>query len=300
MRSAPRKPNLFLIGAMKSGTTYLTKLLSQHPSIFMVTDSEPSYFVPQKYLRKYWHYQWKQGLWKDVNRYFSLFAEAQEEEYIGENSTNYAKLPMIPGVPEAIAEFNDEARFIYIIRDPIKRTISHYWHNLRYHSENRPMLKAFQRDNEYLDVSHYAMQLMRYIEVFGSERISVLTLEDLKESPEGTLSTLFQELGIDDGFVPPGLVEPEHSTPPVVEKARGLGLLKALRRSELWDKLSPHIPRKLRSVGTRLAEVEVEIGSEELGEVVRFLRPIQRVQTEELSGLIGRSFPCWKSLYGED
>jgi hypothetical protein len=30
-----RKPNLFLIGAMKSGTTYLRKLLNAHPDIFM-------------------------------------------------------------------------------------------------------------------------------------------------------------------------------------------------------------------------------------------------------------------------
>lgn len=299
MEARRRIPNLFLIGAMKSGTRYLTKLLSQHPDIFMGSLGEPSYFVPPKYLRRYWYYQWKQGLWKDEKLYLALFADAKDEKYLGDGSTNYAKLPMIPGVPEAISKFNPESRFIYLLRDPIKRTISHYWHNVRYHSENRPMLEAFRNDREYLEVSHYAMQLRRYAEIFGLEKISVLTFEDLTQAPDGALSALFGDLGIDATFVPPGLGQPEHSTPPVVEKARGSGILKRLRRSELWDKISPHVPRRIRSVGTRLAETEVAIRSVEADDAVDFLRPIQKDQTEQLCAMLGTSFPRWTNLYGE-
>ena len=284
---------------MKSGTTYLTKLLSEHPSIFMGSLEEPSYFVAPEYLRKYFYTQWKEGLWEEERRYLALFAGARHEKYVGEGSTNYAKFPMIPGVPEAISRFNPEARFIYLLRDPVKRTISHYWHNLRYHAENRPMLEAVRDDGEYLAVSHYAMQLKRFAEIFGLEKILVLTFEDLTQSPELALPALFSSLEIDEAFVPPGLDKPEHSTPSVVERARGLGVLKTLRRSEAWDKISPLIPRKIRSVGTRLAETEVEIRSVETDQVVDFLRPIQRDQVEELCTLTGSSFPKWTTLYGE-
>ena len=47
-----RKPNLFLIGAMKSGTTYLRKLLKAHPDIFMCEPDEPSYFVDPRQLKR--------------------------------------------------------------------------------------------------------------------------------------------------------------------------------------------------------------------------------------------------------
>ena len=51
-RTTIRKPNLFLIGAMKSGTTYLNKLLGVHPCIFMCTPEEPTYFVDSSQLKK--------------------------------------------------------------------------------------------------------------------------------------------------------------------------------------------------------------------------------------------------------
>ena len=37
-------PNLFIIGAPKSGTTSLYQYLRSHPNIFMCTPKEPNYF----------------------------------------------------------------------------------------------------------------------------------------------------------------------------------------------------------------------------------------------------------------
>jgi hypothetical protein len=85
----------------------------------------------------------------------------------------------------------------------------------------------------------------------------------------------------------------------VVQKAKGRGLLKEIRRSELWDKLSPLVPRRIRAVGTRMAESSVDIREVDVREVVDYLRPFQQEQTEELSELVGRSFPVWKTLHGE-
>src|SRR5688572_9882279 len=41
-------PNLFIIGAMKAGTSSLHEYLHQHPQIFMSRFKEPQYFAPHR------------------------------------------------------------------------------------------------------------------------------------------------------------------------------------------------------------------------------------------------------------
>jgi hypothetical protein len=59
---SPPRPNLFLIGAMKSGTTYLCDLLAAHPEIFMSSPKEPCHFVDPKVLLRAWPGQWDQAI----------------------------------------------------------------------------------------------------------------------------------------------------------------------------------------------------------------------------------------------
>jgi len=114
MRNGPR-PNLFVIGAMKSGTSSLHATLAAHPQIFMCRKKEPDYFIEQC--------NWSRG----ERWYLSLFARAGDKPIIGESSTGYTQAPRFHGVPQRIRGFRPDARFVYIMRDPIERTISHYW-----------------------------------------------------------------------------------------------------------------------------------------------------------------------------
>jgi hypothetical protein len=59
------KPNLFIIGAMKSGTTFLWSLLASHPSIYLCRPKEPSYFVEPTQLRELQPWLWQQGYWQN-------------------------------------------------------------------------------------------------------------------------------------------------------------------------------------------------------------------------------------------
>jgi hypothetical protein len=104
-----RKPNLFLIGAMKSGTTYLRKLLNAHPAIFMCDPDEPSYFVEPLQLRAIWPEMWTRGLWQSEQNYLRLFSSAGDAIILGEASTNYTKRPMVSGIAERIEAFNPES-----------------------------------------------------------------------------------------------------------------------------------------------------------------------------------------------
>ena len=88
-----RKPNLFLIGAMRSGTTYLCKLLDAHPSIFMCRPKEPSYFVDPGQLKTLWPNMWDQGFWRSEDHYLRLFSVGRRHGDIGRGQYELYEAP---------------------------------------------------------------------------------------------------------------------------------------------------------------------------------------------------------------
>jgi hypothetical protein len=140
------KPNLFIIGSMKSGTTLLWRVLASHPAIHMSTPKEPCYFVEPSQLRRLQPWLWRERYWLRRDRYFKLFHSNESKIYAGEASVYYTHLPLATGVAERIWRFNPNARLIYIMRDPIERTISHYWHSVISNSEFRSPLRAIRED----------------------------------------------------------------------------------------------------------------------------------------------------------
>jgi hypothetical protein len=297
--SAP-KPNLFLIGAMKSGTTYLSGLLAAHPAIFMSTPKEPSFFVDPQDLLRVWPTAGKEGYLRSAESYLGLFAAAGNAAIVGEASTSYSQLPLFPGVPERILGFNPQARFIYLMRDPVERTISHYWQRVRWRVERRPLTSAIQGEPHYCEVSQYARQLKAYLRHIERARIYILTCEALLADPARQLSELYAWLGVDPSFRPAELGVPSNVLPEAVDQARGLGLLDRLSHSALYRYFKPCIPHSLRQVGKRLACRRVRPAGIDTSEVEAFLRPRQQVETEELSRLLGRGFPEWTTLYSHE
>ena len=293
------RPNVFLIGAMKSATTYLGELLKAHPSIFVSAPKEPCYFVNPEVLRRVWPYAWSRGLWRSQDNYLSIFAGAGEARIICEASTVYSRAPLYDGVPERILAFNPNARFVYIMRDPVERTISHYWHMVNNHNEHRGMLAAIRADPQYTDTSHYFRQLQTYLKVVNRERIYTMTYENLMSDRVARMADLYRWLGVDPAVRPDAQL-PANATPDVIEKAKGFGLLKRFRESQFYSKLEPSIPKAVRRLGNKLAIQNIKPDEVPTTEVVRYLRSIQRPQTANLSRLLGRNFPEWTTLYGED
>lgn len=295
-----RIPNLFLIGAMKSGTTYLSELLAAHPGIFMCSPKEPCYFADPRVLRRVWRNMWRRGYWQSLDRYLSLFAQAGDAPFVAEASTPYSQVPLFEGVPEGILELSPDARFIYIIRDPIRRTISHYWHEVRWWGERRDLMTAVQREPRYTDVSHYARQLKAYLKYVPKERIHVLTLGQLRTQPIERFSAICTWLGIEPSVIPDGLGSLVNEMPAVIGQARGLGLLYHLKYSPLYRRVERFVPAPVRKLGTRLAERQVTAADVYVRDVQDYLRPRMQAQTEELCELLGRRFPEWTTLYGSE
>jgi hypothetical protein len=284
---------------MKSGTTHLTRLLSAHPAIFVSSPKEPCHFVDGNALRKVWPKMWKRGFCRSEELYLSLFAGAGAASVIAEASAVYSHVPVFKGVPARILAFDPGARFIYIMRDPVERSISHYWHRVRWWGERRAIFDAIRSEPMYTDVSHYARQLKEYLRHVERGRIYVLTHEALIADPVNQLRRIYAWLNVDPSFRPPRPGLPINTRPETVYQVRGYGLLERVRRSSVYGRVAPYLPAPVRSLGYGLAVRVVRPDHVAVAEVRDYLRGHQRAQTEELNALLNRSFPEWTTLYGE-
>jgi hypothetical protein len=288
MTRALHRPNLFIIGAMKSGTTSLHEYLDTHPQIAMSETKEPGYFVEELSLAK-------GEAW-----YLSLFNQDDRFRYRGESSTHYTKLPVYRGVADRLHRFNPDARLIYIMRDPFERLVSHYWHNVRdvvHGGELRPLLKAVKERPDYLAFSDYAMQLAPYLDRFGRQALYTLTFEALIDDPQREFDRLCQWLGL-----PPAPIARDKSTahnqkPKSIAGVAGLGLLNRIEYSNVWDRVSPYVPVSFKEWAKRRAYTSVDERATErsLPELRAEIGEPLRRRIESLSRLLGRAFPEWEA-----
>lgn len=267
--------------------------LNTHPSIFMCEPKEPCYFVHPAQLD--WPKIKELKLWEKEERYLELFKPAGDAAIIGESSTLYAKAPKISDIPERVAQFNRDARFIYIMRDPIERTISHYWHEMRQGNESQDMLTAIRQNKDYCDVSNYARQLEPYFNQFGREKVLTLTFEEMVADTSTIVRQVFEWLGVDSSFEPSNLEEKVHVTP---QRFYQKGRIFRLRYTWPWSAIISLLPKKIRSFGLQAAVKEIDRSSapKHPKEVLDFLQPMQQEQTRELSQMLGRESPEWKTL----
>jgi len=183
-------PNLLVIGGLKCGTTSLHHYLGLHPEIAMSRPKELNFFCEEL--------NWELGqAW-----YRSHFEPSSPVR--GETSPHYTARPRLDGVATRMRELLPDARIVYMVRDPIDRILSHYLHNVGGGYEERPLAEALSRiDTAYVDRSRYAYQLEPYLEAFGPDRVRVVSREELKAERAGTVSGLFEFLGVDPGFTSP-------------------------------------------------------------------------------------------------
>lgn len=109
-----RLPDFYIIGAAKSGTTSLHAILDKHPGIFMPETKEPEFFARDDIYEK------------GIGYYADLFAEATDSQLIGEASPIYSMSPYFPNTASRIRKHTPDAKFIFIMREPVSRAFSVY------------------------------------------------------------------------------------------------------------------------------------------------------------------------------
>ena len=174
-------PDVYLIGAAKAGTSTLANLLDQHPRVVVSRPKETHFFT----------LNWDRGL----DWYASKFPDSTDSLCI-DASTTYAMAPLTGnesnwldyhkyvGVPERVFSLSPDAKFIYVLRNPISRTYSAYWADIRGGNEKKDFRTTIRENPFYLDVSDYHGQLSVWLERFPLERFSFVLFEDMTKAPE--------------------------------------------------------------------------------------------------------------------
>jgi hypothetical protein len=194
-----RLPTFLIIGAMRSGTTSLTRYLRPHPEVYMAERKELHFF----------DFGYELG----IDRYRENFEQAGAAAAVGEATPNYM---YDRRAMERIAAAVPEARLVAILRDPVARAYSHYWHNRSVGRETLGFAEALAAEGDrlstedprelahwsYVDRGRYHRQLMAVCELFPREVLLVLLFDDLRETPSEVRRTLYGHLGVDDRITP--------------------------------------------------------------------------------------------------
>jgi hypothetical protein len=210
-----RRPDLFIVGAPKTGTTSLYEYLKGHPEVFMSPAKEPRYFAPDLAVEWAGH-DLRYG--RDLDRYLALFDGATTEKRLGEASVRYI---YSDEAPRLIKEFQPDAFIVVGLRDPVE--LAYALHNQSVSEGIEPLTDFEQalaaepdrlagRDapqglhpmhTVYLERAKLAQRLQAWRHVFGPDRVHVFVFEDLVRDPATVFRALLEFLQVDPSYRPP-------------------------------------------------------------------------------------------------
>jgi hypothetical protein len=306
-----KKPDFFIVGAPKSGTTALDHYLSARPDIFMARKEMHFFgadlgFAPQFYRR-------------NLSAYAAEFEGWNGQRRSGESSVWYL---MSSQAAAEIKAFNPEARIIIMLRDPIEMLHSLYYTFRWDGNEHLPTFEealAAQEDRRagrritrqtyfapgliYREVIRYTEQVRRYFNVFGRDRVRVIIYEDFAANVATTCRETLQFLEVDTTQIQNDF-KPINANKFVKSRALRALLSDRFVRSSVLA-IRPLLPRgvfsAMQKVDARIRKLNSRHGgrpplSSELREQLkREFAP----EVERLSILLERDLSRWTHDYGQ-
>jgi hypothetical protein len=206
---AARRPDFFIVGAPKCGTTALIQYLKQHPQVFVPDRKELDYFGADLQFR-----------WPRLTKeeYLAFFTEAGAAKRAGEGSVWY--LYSARAAAE-IKAFSPAASIIIMLRNPVDLMYS--FHSQRVYNGNEDIedfaaALAAEEDRRrghripknasdvmgcyYREIATFTPQIERYVRVFGRDRVRIILFEDFTRDTARVYRETCEFLGIDPGFQP--------------------------------------------------------------------------------------------------
>ena len=197
-----RLPDFLVSGTQKGGTTYLHGLLQQHPQVVL---------AHPKYLHNFSLHHGHGLDW-----YANHFAGASVDQRCGEVTPYYLFHPL---AAERIHAAIPDVKLIVLLRDPVERALSQYFHSRRLGLEPLELEAALaaergrladadatllrgeshrsHQQHSYLSRSRYEQQLRRFKDLFSDEQLLVLRSEDLFEQPKRVWEEVLMFLGLE-------------------------------------------------------------------------------------------------------
>lgn len=201
------KPDIFLIGAQKAGTTSLSDYLSILPDFIRPWEKEISYFNNDNRYNK--GENWYKSFF--ATKYYANKKHIQtgiKQRTFDATANTFEEIKSA----QRIKNFNGDSKIVLILRNPILRAWSHYKMAIKYGFENKSFTEAINIENERINnnkqIHNFAFQRLAYVKkgeycnflpewqkVF-SNNLLVLFYEDLFGKPQTELPKLHSFLNI--------------------------------------------------------------------------------------------------------
>lgn len=212
-------PTFLLIGAQKSGTSWLHEMLRQHPDVCTPTRAKELHF-----------FNIRNNFARGMDWYRAQFAGYGGERAIGESTPNYLWVTDAPASVQAKRQARGQAPIVFhtypqlirnvhevvhrklpgvklvvSLRNPVHRAISSYFHAIRNRKISpRSRIMDVGGEQGILGMGFYYRQLGLWREVFPEDRFLVLIYEeDVAHHKARTLRRVFDHIGVDEDFSPP-------------------------------------------------------------------------------------------------
>lgn len=199
-----KKPNFFIVGFPKCGTTSMSQYLSQHNDVFYAKcNQEPNYFNDDfnADYRKY----------NDEKRYLKdCYGGSEQSKIAGESSPIYIYSDT---AIENIINYNPSAKFIVLLRNLPEWIFSYHKHMFFYGiqkekdfdkawaSSANEKIEQYQTKGkdffvDYKLVSKFSFFVEKLINQVGKEKILFITLDELKSDPATTYANTLNFLDL--------------------------------------------------------------------------------------------------------
>ncbi len=294
-----RRPDLFIVGAPKCGTTAMTRYLEAHPDVFVASRKDLHWFGSDLGFRN--------RAREAEADYLACFAAAGGARWACDSSVWY--LYSTRAAAE-IRAYSPDARIIALIRHPVS-AMHALWSQLRLNGlgdediadfaaalaaepdraagrripAHTPLPEALQ----YRRVVAFSDQLQRYLDAFPRDRVRVVVQEEMKADTAGTVGDTYAWLGVDPAF------RPDLGKVNTSKAVRSEGLRKVLRATPAGLKdaipagLRRQLSRRLRKLNSRHAAraaldpaLRARLEAEMAPEVAR------------IEAVLGRAIPAWR------
>lgn len=296
------RPNFFVVGAPKCGTTAMDDYLKQHPEIFVPDRKELHYFGSDLRFLK--------APRISERDYLAHFESAGDRKVIGEASVWYLYSERAAA---EIREFCPRAKIIIILRNPVDMMYSLHSQFLYECNEDLVDFAAalnaehfrqggakvpngiyFLEGLYYRAVARFSDQVRRYLKIFGRDNLHIISFDDFKHDTLEVYQDTLRFLDVAADFKP---------------KIQILNSNKEVRNRSLQFFLNnpPHAVLQLsrRLCPTRLRHAIIErikrLNSKQMPRPP--LHPVLRLrlahqfssEIERLSHVVGRDFTHWSS-----
>ena len=293
--SGERRPDFFIVGAPKCGTTAMAAYLRQHPEIFIPAAKELFYFGSDLET-------WRRRPTRA--EYLATFAKAGGARRAGEAFPGYLYSNVAPA---EILEFSPSADILIMLRDPVDMVQSYHAQQLFMGLEDiedleRAMAVEAERSAgrhlppgsppafwlQYSRIARFADHVERYLDAFGKEHVHIVLYDDFQSDTAATYGEVVRFLGCDPSYLP---------TFPIINPRKGV-------RSASLQRLVRNPPPVIRRIARRFLPLDARVRSRQalyrLNTRSAEARPISPAFREQLRTSFAPDVRRLASLIGRD